>query len=352
MPNLENLAMNPRAIDELIRVLPKAELHVHIEGTLEPELMFKLAKRNGIALPYATVEAARAAYNFADLQSFLDLYYAGASVLVTEQDFYDLTWAYCQRAHADNIVHTEIFFDPQTHLVRGVKFETMMHGIARALSDALLKFGMTSRRIMCFLRHLSEEDGFATLEKAMSCLEYLHGVGLDSGEKGNPPAKFARLFERCRGLGLPAVAHAGEEGPASYIVDALDILQAKRIDHGVRCTEDPELVHRLAQSKVPLTVCPLSNLKLKVVERLSQHNLRELLHAGVCVTVNSDDPAYFGGYLNENLLECRVALNLNDDDIVQLVMNSFEASWLRDDDKTRWQDEVGRVALEWEKTYS
>lgn len=341
--------MNPRKIDDLIRILPKAELHVHIEGTLEPEMMFRLAERNGIKLPYANVEAVRAAYKFTDLQSFLDLYYAGASVLVTEEDFYELTWAYYERAHADNVVHAEIFFDPQTHLARGVPFRTMLLGIIRAQSDALLKFGMTSRRIMCFLRHLSEKEGFATLQTALPYLEQFHGVGLDSGEKDNPPSKFARLFERCRDLGLPVVAHAGEEGPASYIVEALDILQAQRIDHGVRCTEDPALVHRLAHDKMPLTVCPLSNLKLKVVERLGEHKLRDLLHAGVCVTVNSDDPAYFGGYMNDNLLECRVALNLNDDDVVQLVMNSFEASWLRDADKTRWLDEVGRVSMEWEK---
>ncbi|SFN35054.1 adenosine deaminase [Formivibrio citricus] len=341
--------MNPQAIDDLIRALPKAELHVHIEGTLEPELMFKLARRNGIKLPYASVDEVRAAYQFTDLQSFLDLYYAGASVLVTEEDFYDLTWAYCQRAHADNVVHTEIFFDPQTHTVRGVSFETMLNGITRALSDALLKYGMTSRRIMCFLRHLPEADCLATLEQAKPYLERIHGVGLDSGEKGNPPSKFKRLFQRCRSYELPVVAHAGEEGPASYITEALDILGAKRIDHGVRCVEDPELVHRLARDKVPLTVCPLSNLKLCVVDNLEKHNLRDLLHAGLCVTVNSDDPAYFGGYMNDNLLACRAALNLSDDDVVQLVLNSFEASWLRDADKTRWENEVTRIALEWEK---
>ncbi|MDR3413579.1 MAG: adenosine deaminase [Formivibrio sp.] len=340
--------MNPLAIDELICVLPKAELHVHIEGTLEPEMMFQLAERNRIKLPYANVEALRAAYHFEDLQAFLDLYYSGASVLVTEQDFYDLTLAYCERAHADNVVHAEIFFDPQTHTARGVAFVTVLDGITRALADAHHKFGMTSRLIMCFLRHLSEVEGFATLETAFPYLGRLHGVGLDSGEKGNPPEKFARLFARCRALGLPAVAHAGEEGPASYIVDALDILKVKRIDHGVRCTEEPDLVHRLAQEKTPLTICPLSNLKLNVVTRLDAHNLLDLLHTGVCVTVNSDDPAYFGGYLNDNLLACREALNLNDDDVVTLVMNSFEASWLRDVDKTRWQDEVGRIALEWE----
>ena len=341
--------MDPLAIDDLIRALPKAELHVHIEGTLEPELMFKLAKRNGIKLPYASVAEVRAAYQFTDLQSFLDLYYAGASALLTEQDFYELTWAYCQRAHADNVVHVEIFFDPQTHTARGVSFETMLNGMTRALSDALLKYGMTSRRIMCFLRHLSEAEGMITLDRAMPYRERIHGVGLDSGEKGNPPSKFKRLFRRCRGYELPVVAHAGEEGPASYIVEALDLLGAKRIDHGVRCIDDPDLVHRLARDKIPLTVCPLSNLKLRVVERLEDHKLRDLLHAGLCVTVNSDDPAYFGGYLNDNLLACRAALGLSADDVVQLVMNSFEASWLRDADKTKWQNEVARIAMEWEK---
>lgn len=342
--------MNSSAVDELIRLLPKAELHLHIEGTLEPELMFKLAERNGVALPYASVDALKDAYQFEDLQSFLDLYYAGAGVLVTQQDFYDLTWAYCERAHADNIVHTEIFFDPQTHTARGIAFGTALNGICQALNDAYKQFGMTSRVIMCFLRHLSEDDGFATLDQAMPYLERIHGVGLDSGEKGNPPSKFARLFARCQSLGLPAVAHAGEEGPASYIEDALDILHVKRIDHGVRCSEEPALVQRLAHDKVPLTVCPLSNLKLKVVTRLDAHNLQDLLREGLCITLNSDDPAYFGGYLNDNFLACRSALNLNDDDVVKLVLNSFEASWLRDEDKTRWQNEVGRVALAWGKS--
>lgn len=342
--------MNPQAIDDLIRILPKAELHVHIEGTLEPEMMFRLAQRNGISLPYADVAALKAAYHFDDLQSFLDLYYAGASVLLTEQDFYDLTWAYCEQAHADNVVHAEIFFDPQTHTARGVEFVTVLNGICGALNDAYRQLGITSRLIMCFLRHLSEEEGFAALETAFPYLERLHGVGLDSSEKGNPPAKFERLFERCRALGLPVVAHAGEEGPASYIVDALDILKVKRIDHGVRCSEDPDLVHRLVKEKMPLTVCPLSNLKLNVVTRLDAHNLLDLLHAGVCITINSDDPAYFGGYLNANFYACRTSLNLSADDVVQLVLNSFEASWLRDGDKTRWQKEVGRLALKWENS--
>ncbi len=342
--------MKSAAVDDLIRLLPKAELHLHIEGTLEPEMMFRLATRNGIDLPYADVEAIRTAYRFGNLQSFLDLYYAGTSVLVQEQDFYDLAMAYCERAQADNIVHAEIFFDPQAHLRRGVPFEVQLKGIRHALADAQARSGMTSRLIMCVLRDLSEEDGFSVLQQAEPLLEQLDGVGLDSGEKGNPPAKFARLFDRCRQLGLPAVAHAGEEGPAAYIEEALDILQARRIDHGVRCSEDPALVRRLAHDKVPLTVCPLSNLKLNVVTRLDAHNLQDLLHEGLCITLNSDDPAYFGGYLNDNFLACRRALNLNDDDVVQLVMNGFEASWLSDEDKMRWQDEVGRLAMQWEKS--
>jgi len=334
--------MNP--LHDLIRQLPKAELHLHIEGSLEPEMMFALAAKNGIALPYASVEEVRAAYNFSDLQSFLDLYYAGASVLVTEQDFFDLTWAYCLKAHEDHVVHAEIFFDPQTHTARGIDVKTVLDGITGALARARTELGMTSRLIMCFLRHLSEEDGFATLDAMFPHLGRIHGVGLDSGERGNPPSKFERLFARCRELNLLVVAHAGEEGPASYIVEALDLLKARRIDHGVRCTEDAALVARLAAEQIPLTVCPLSNLKLCVVHDLKDHNLRQLLSAGLCAMVNSDDPAYFGGYLNDNLLGCQSALDLNKAEIVQLVRNSFSASWLREEDKQHWQDEITRLA--------
>lgn len=335
---------NEHPLDQLIRALPKAELHLHIEGSLEPEMMFALAERNEIELPYASVEEVRAAYNFTDLQSFLDLYYAGAGVLITEQDFYDLTWAYLKRAQADHIVHTEIFFDPQTHTARGVEFTTVLSGILRALRQAEDQFGITSKLIMCFLRHLSEEDGFAALELAMPYLDRIDGVGLDSGERGNPPEKFARLFARCAELGLPAVAHAGEEGPAEYIWQALDLLNSRRIDHGVRCTEDPALVERLAAERIPLTVCPLSNLKLCVVDDLAKHNLRELLAAGLVAMVNSDDPAYFGGYLNQNLLACREKLALTAAEIIQLVRNSIEASWLPDDTKAFWQAEITRIA--------
>ncbi|WP_246307972.1 adenosine deaminase [Chitinibacter bivalviorum] len=335
--------MPQHPLDTLITRLPKTELHLHIEGSLEPEMMFALAARNGVALPYADVEAVRAAYQFDRLQSFLDLYYAGASVLITEQDFYDLTWAYLLRAKADNIVHTEIFYDPQTHTARGIDFAVSFNGIRRALLDGEAQLGISFRLIMCFLRHLSEEDGFATLEQAMPYLAQIDGVGLDSSELGHPPSKFARLFARCAELGLPAVAHAGEEGPASYIWEALDLLKSRRIDHGVRCTEDAELVKRLAAERIPLTVCPLSNLKLCVVNDLAEHNLRELLAAGLCAMVNSDDPAYFGGYLNTNLLACRAALDLSQDEIVQLIRNSFEASWLTADQKAHWQDQISQA---------
>lgn len=334
--------MTQHPLDTLITRLPKTELHLHIEGSLEPEMMFALAARNGVALPYDSVEAVRAAYEFDSLQSFLDLYYAGASVLVTEQDFYDLTWAYLERAKADNIVHTEIFYDPQTHTARGIDFAVPLNGIRRALLDGEAKLGISFKLIMCFLRHLSEEDGFATLEQAMPYLAQIDGVGLDSSEMGHPPSKFERLFARCAELGLPAVAHAGEEGPASYIWEALDLLKSRRIDHGVRCTEDPALVARLAAEQIPLTVCPLSNLKLCVVDDLAQHNLRELLAAGLCAMVNSDDPAYFGGYLNTNLLACRAALDLSQDEIVQLIRNSFAASWLSAEQKAHWQAQISQ----------
>ncbi|MDN0082219.1 adenosine deaminase [Crenobacter sp. SG2305] len=328
----------------LIRRLPKVELHLHIEGSFEPELMFALAKRNGVALPYSSVEALRAAYDFSNLQSFLDLYYAGANVLITEQDFYDLTWAYLEKAHADNIVHTEIFFDPQTHTARGVPFATVLNGIHRALEDGKSKFGISYRLIMSFLRHLSEEDGFTTLDEAMPHLDRIDGVGLDSSEQGNPPEKFARLFERCKQLGLPRVAHAGEEGPPEYVWQALDLLDVSRIDHGVRSLEDAALVKRLAETNMPLTVCPFSNVRLKVFDKLADHNLKQLLAQGLMATVNSDDPAYFGGYLQDNLLACAEVLDLSRDEVLTLVKNSFIASWLSAEDKSRWLAEVERLA--------
>jgi adenosine deaminase len=321
----------------LLRRMPKAELHLHIEGSLEPELMFALARRNGITLPYADVDALRAAYAFTDLQSFLDLYYAGASVLVTEQDFFDMAWAYFERAAADNVVRAELFFDPQTHTGRGVAFETVIAGLEHACRRAHAEFGISSALILCFLRHLSEDDAWHTLEQALPHRRHFIGVGLDSSERGHPPEKFTRVFARCAELGLHRVAHAGEEGPAAYIVGALDALGAQRIDHGVRCVEDPALVQRLARERVPLTVCPLSNVKLKVFERLADHNLAELLDAGLQVTINSDDPAYFGGYLNRNFVETFAALpRLGATEAYRLARNSLEASFATEADKARW----------------
>jgi adenosine deaminase len=312
----------------LLRTMPKAELHIHIEGSLEPELIFRLAQRNGVRLGYPSVEALRAAYAFIDLQSFLDIYYAGASVLLKEQDFFDMTWAYLQHAVADNVVHAEIFFDPQTHTARGVPFETVIRGLHHACQRAHQELRISTKLILCFLRHLSEEEAIATLEEALPWREDFVGVGLDSSERGHPPEKFARVFARARELGLHAVAHAGEEGPPEYIRSALDVLKVERIDHGVRCVEDPALVRRLASERVPLTVCPLSNVKLRVFRRLAEHNLPALLDAGLCATVNSDDPAYFGGYINENFVETFEALpQLTAQHAYRLARNSFAASF-------------------------
>ena len=332
------------AIDDFIRELPKAELHLHIEGTLEPEMMFAMAARNGIALPYDSIEAVRAAYAFTDLQSFLDLYYAGAAVLRTERDFYDLTAAYVERARADAIRHAEIFFDPQTHTARGVPIETVFAGIARALRDAQRTDGFSARMILCFLRHLSEDDACATFDDALrlrdAYCDLWIGVGLDSGEKGNPPEKFARVFAQARAAGFHVVAHAGEEGPAAYILGALDELGAERIDHGVRAEEDPALMETLARREIPLTVCPLSNLKLRVVSDLGHHNLARLLRAGLRVTINSDDPAYFGGYLNRNFSATAHALTLDQAAIVTLARNSFIASFADNAQKETWLNEI------------
>ncbi len=316
--------------------MPKAELHLHIEGTLEPELAFALAERNQVKLPYASVDALRAAYEFQDLQSFLDIYYAGASVLLKEQDFYDLTFAYFKRAAADQVVHAEIFFDPQTHAARGVPFAVVLDGIERAMQDAERKLGVSSRLILCFLRHLSEADAFATLKDAAPHLQRIHGIGLDSSERGHPPSKFERVFTRCRELGLPCVAHAGEEGPPDYIWEALDLLHVRRIDHGVRALEDPRLVARLREQRIPLTVCPLSNVKLRVFNDMQHHNLKQLLEAGLVVTVNSDDPAYFGGYVNDNIRAVQDALDLSVADWHRIARNSFEASLVDDAVRRRW----------------
>jgi adenosine deaminase len=311
-----------------VRGLPKAELHLHIEGSLEPQLMFKLAKRHSLNLKYASVEALRKAYEFDNLQSFLDIYYEGASVLRDAEDFHALTAAYVKRAHADGVVHAEIFCDPQTHTARGVPMRAVLEGIAGALEEAAATLGMSSRLIVCFLRHLPEEDAVSTLREALQYRSLFHGVGLDSSEKGHPPSKFKRVFEQARSQGLVPVAHAGEEGPPEYIEEALDLLKVVRIDHGVRCEEKPALVERLRAQGVPLTVCPLSNVKLKVFRRLEEHNLKRLLDAGLCVTVNSDDPAYFGGYVLDNYLACAAALGLTRAELAKLCANSVSASLL------------------------
>jgi len=315
------------ATREFIQSLPKAELHLHIEGSLEPELMFELSKRNNIDIPFKSVEEVRAAYKFHNLQSFLDIYYAGASVLITEQDFYDLTWAYIEKCKEDNVVHTEIFFDPQTHTDRGIDFGVVINGIERALKDAKTKYGITSHIIMCFLRHLSEEAAFETLEQAKPYLSKIKGVGLDSSEVGHPPSKFERVFTASRELGLKCVAHAGEEGPTDYIYEALDLLKVKRIDHGVRCVEDDALVERLKQERMPLTVCPLSNTALCVYDEMKQHPILDLLEKGLCVTVNADDPAYFGGYMMDNFMALVEGLGMTETQAKKLAENSLEASF-------------------------
>jgi adenosine deaminase len=329
----------------LLQAMPKAELHIHIEGSLEPELIFALAERNGIDLPYASVETLRAAYAFTDLQSFLDIYYAGAGVLQKEEDFHDMAMAYFRRAAADNVVHAELFFDPQTHTERGVSFQTVIDGLARACDTAERELGVSGLLIMCFLRHLSEQAAFETLEQALPFIgrhgQRFVGVGLDSSERGHPPEKFARVFARCRELGLRLVAHAGEEGPPAYIWSALDVLKVERIDHGVRCLEDPALVRELAARRMPLTVCPLSNLKLCVVPSLAQHPMASLLDAGLCATVNSDDPAYFGGYMNRNFVETFASLpQLGAAHAHALAVNSFEASFVGAARKQAWRDRL------------
>ena len=320
----------------LLRAMPKAELHIHIEGSLEPELIFALAKRNKVKLAYESVEALRAAYAFTDLQSFLDIYYAGASVLLHEQDFYDMARAYLNRAVADNVVHTEIFFDPQTHTERGVAMETVINGLYRACRDAQIEQGISASLILSFLRHLSEEDAIATLEAALPLRDRFIGVGLDSSEQGNPPEKFARVFARCKELGLHLVAHAGEEGPPAYIWGALDVLGVERIDHGVQSEKDAQLMERLVKEQIPLTVCPLSNLKLCVVKDLADHNLPRLLKAGLKVMINSDDPAYFGGYVNENYTQLFAATGMGAQEAYKLARNSLEASFASDAQKAQW----------------
>jgi len=317
-------------LSTFIARLPKAELHLHLEGSLEPELMCALAKRNNVEIPFKSVEEARAAYSFRNLQDFLEIYYQGANVLREEQDFYDLTWAYLKRVSADNARHIEVFFDPQTHTDRGIAFSTVADGMLRALIDGEERLGISSKLIMCFLRHLDEVSAFATLKAAEPYLGRIEGVGLDSGEKGNPPSKFVRVYEAAREKGLLLVAHAGEEGPAPYVWEALDLLHVDRIDHGNRSLDDQELVKRLVEDQVTLTVCPLSNLKLRVVQDLKEHPLKRMLDLGLRATVNSDDPAYFGGYLNDNYYAVATALNLSKADLVTLARNSFLGSFLKD----------------------
>ena len=328
---------------ELIQALPKAELHVHIEGTFEPELMFAIAQRNQIQIPYQSVEEVKQAYNFHNLQSFLDIYYAGANVLVHEQDFYNLAWAYFEKCAEDKVVHTEMFFDPQTHTERGVEFATVIEGLKRACQDAQQKLGISSQLIMCFLRHLSEEKAFETLEQALPFKDEIIAVGLDSSEVGHPPAKFERVFAKAREEGFLIVAHAGEEGPPEYVWEALDLLKVNRIDHGVRSEEDKQLMARLIAEKMPLTVCPLSNLKLCVVNDMKEHNIRRLLQQGVHVTVNSDDPSYFGGYMNDNFIAIQQALDLSNEELKQLAINSFEASFISDQEKQKWIAEIKKI---------
>jgi adenosine deaminase len=329
--------------DTLIAQLPKCELHIHVEGSLEPELMFALARRNGIRLPYASVEAVRQAYRFRNLQDFLDIYYQGMSVLITEQDFYELAFAYLARAHADNVRHVEMFFDPQGHTSRGIPFATVLDGLSRAIGDAAQKLGVKASLIMCFLRHLEEADAERTLDAAFPFKDRIAGVGLDSSEKGNPPGKFKRVFERAREAGFFLTAHAGEEGPASYVWEALDVLGVARIDHGVRSMEDEPLVDRLARERVPLTVCPLSNVRLRVVEDLAHHPLRRMLDKGLVATVNSDDPAYFGGYVQENYRASAQALRLGRDEVAALARNGIAASLMPTSEKTALLAEIDRV---------
>ena len=323
-------------IAKFIREVPKTELHLHIEGTLEPELMFDLAKRNGIKIPYSNVNEVKSAYNFSNLETFLNIYYEGSKVLINEQDFFDLTWSYAVKCREDNIVHTEIFFDPQAHLSRGVKFETIINGINNALLKANKEFGLTYKIIMCFLRHLDEKSAFKVLDQAIEHKDKIIAVGLDSSEKGNPPSKFKNVFKKAIKEGFLTVAHAGEEGPPEYIWEAINLLEVKRIDHGVQCLKDEKLTKELIKKQIPLTVCPLSNIKLCVFKNLKEHNLKDLLNAGLMVMVNSDDPAYFGGYLNDNLVKSQAALNLSKNELKTLIINSFKSSFLSEEKKMQW----------------
>ena len=327
-------------IVDFINQTPKAELHLHIEGSLDPELMFKLSKRNKIEIPFKSVEEIQSAYNFTNLDSFLKIYYEGSNVLINEEDFFDLAWDYILKCKKDNIVHTEIFFDPQSHLPRGIKFDTIINGIDKALKKAEKDYGITSKIIMCFLRHLDEDQCFDVLKEACNYKDKIIGIGLDSSEKGNPPSKFKRLFEQAIKEEFLTVAHAGEEGPPEYIWDSLNLLKIKRVDHGVQCLNDEKLVEKLVKDQIPLTVCPLSNVKLCVFDKLENHNLKKMLDKGLRVMVNSDDPAYFGGYLNKNLIETSKALNLKIEDVKKLIENSFKSSFLNDQEKKNWLKKI------------
>ena len=331
---------NFNSVENFIKKVPKTELHLHIEGSLEPELMFKLSKRNKIEIPFKSIEEIKSAYNFSNLDSFLKIYYEGSNVLISDEDFFDLTWEYILRCKEDNIVHTEIFFDPQSHTQRGIEFDTVINGIYKALEKANTELGITSKIIMCFLRHLDEEPCFKVLKDATKHKDKIVGVGLDSSEKGNPPQKFKNLFEAAIKEGFLTVAHAGEEGPPEYIWDSLNLLKVRRIDHGVQCLRDEKLVEILKKENIPLTVCPLSNIKLCVFDKLENHNLKEMLNRGLRVVVNSDDPAYFGGYLNTNLIETSKALNLSLDDVKILIQNSFKSSFLDDKIKNSWLNKI------------
>ena len=325
---------------EFIKKSPKAELHLHIEGTLEPEQMFALAKRNNINIPFKSIDEVKKAYNFSNLESFLKTYYEGAKVLIKEQDFFDLTWAYVLKCKEDNIVHTEIFFDPQTHTNRGISFDIVINGIYKALQKAEKEFDLSFKIIMCFLRHLDEKEGFKILDQALIHKDKIYGIGLDSSETGNPPNKFEKLFKKAIEYGFITVAHAGEEGPPEYIWEALNLLNVKRIDHGVQCLKDKKLVEKLSKNQIPLTVCPLSNIKLRVFNELKEHNLKKMLDKKLMVMVNSDDPAYFGGYLNKNLIETQLALNLSKDEVRTLLVNSFKSSFLNEEKKKKWISKI------------
>ena len=327
-------------IVEFIKKKPKAELHLHIEGTLEPDHMFVLAKRNNIQIPFNNISDVKKAYNFSNLESFLKIYYEGSKVLVKEQDFFDLTWAYVLKCKEDNVVHTEVFFDPQTHVYRGISFDTVINGIYRAFKKANKEFGLSFKIIMCFLRHLDQESGLEILNQALAHKDKIFGVGLDSSETGNPPRKFEKLFKKAIEKDFITVAHAGEEGPPEYIWEALNLLNVKRIDHGVQCLHDEKLVKKLCDSQIPLTVCPLSNIKLRVFKKLEEHNLKKMLDKKLIVTVNSDDPAYFGGYVNKNLIEIQAALNLSTNEVKTLLINSFKSSFLKEEEKKEWISKI------------